>query len=289
MKKFLTNILGFATVLFLLNVALFQFAQSTYYKNYLKLPNSSVHNLMLADSHGYALGELPSRYGVYNYSDEGDSYIDLNRKLAYLIRGGFAIDTVYLSLDDHTLSPYRAKANNSGKSVQWTTVSDFENSYAYLKAKVLPYYLPFFQPNIGALLKKSIQHEVKNLGSSESKQNSWVNLSESDRKKSAEQRFRVYYTESTASTILQAELLDIISLCKDNDIELIGVKFPLSRTYISVMNGASFNADSFARNAGIPVLDFTEYAPDEAELFEDQDHLNPQGAERFVRSWFRDK
>lgn len=76
---------------------------------------------------------------------------------------------------------------------------------------------------------------------------------------------------------------EIIALSKEHQFELIGVKFPVSESYLKAMNNANYGADEVFVAHGIPVLNFKRKYIERDELFADSNHLNDKGAEQIIK------
>jgi hypothetical protein len=245
----------------------------------------------LADSHGAPLEKLTEPYGVFNFSAKSESYADMYRKIRFLIRKS-RIDTVYLTADDHTLSPYRETANNLDASEYYLDAADYGSYYEFLKSRYLIPYVMYFQPKALSAVRIYVTAQLKNLlkgveSKEKTKRSSeWAALSEAEREERSAERAREQFPPGKPSESLSKTLQDIIKLCKDNHIVLIGIKFPMASSYLTLRGKKTFGADSIMRAAGVPVLDFEMLMRDKNEFFENQDHLNEMGAAQFVKAWF---
>lgn len=95
-------------------------------------------------------------------------------------------------------------------------------------------------------------------------------------------RFKFQISNFDKSESLTYSLTRIIRLCEENNIELIGIKFPLTKEYYNVLGDNSFNADSLFYLNNIKVIDFKNLFLQNDDFFYDQDHLNNIGSEKFI-------
>ena len=86
---------------------------------------------------------------------------------------------------------------------------------------------------------------------------------------------------------LEKSLLEIINLCKQKNIKLIGIKFPLSGEFLVILGNKSYKADSILISQGIEVWDFKNTFSNIDNYFEDPDHVNPEGANVLIDSLSR--
>jgi hypothetical protein len=82
-------------------------------------------------------------------------------------------------------------------------------------------------------------------------------------------------------------LLDIIQICKSFQINLIGIKFPLSKTYIETIKNLNYGADEILKRKQIQILDFKLLFEGDDTYFLNQDHLNRKGGEKFTKKLFQ--
>lgn len=242
---------------------------------------------LLADSHGTPLGDFTENHQVHNFSGQSDSYLDMERKLKFLIRNT-DVNRVYITVDDHTLSPTRENQNNLDRSAYYTEANDYTNYIQYFREKYLNYYCVFMNDRYSLVIKNFIQDELFNVskwGGVRSK-SSWEKLSRVEQLAISKDRVNNYFELSQPSASMSESLLRIISLCKEEDIELIGLRFPLTKTYVGVMNEESYEADSLMTIHQLPVIDFDSLYLEQDSLFRDMDHLDKRGGEKFAKILF---
>ena len=261
------------------------------YQTFLAIKNRqfSEKTFLLADSHGLHLYDYPKQYGVKNFSFAGDSYVDLYRKLDFLLRNA-QVDTVLLTVDDHILGTYRDFNNNHNRSIYYASSSCFKNSYEFMKEKHLRYNIALFQPEVALLLRrKFFVNYFQWIDLKENKKETKVNwsvLNKKDRVKKSRNRAFLQFDGHQKSQTQEDALDSIIVLCKKHQVELIGLKFPLAKEYLDILEGRNFGADSIFHTHNLPVLDFTTLYIEQSEMFINQDHLNDRGAQAFTEVLF---
>ena len=127
MRKFIIKTIYFSFILIIINVILNHYGNNIYLNNY-KNYSSKFNSFLLADSHGLPLKNYTEKNGVYNFSAGSDSYFDMKRKINFLLTQT-KVDTIYITVDDHTLSPYREKTNNLDRSIYFSTINDYSNVF----------------------------------------------------------------------------------------------------------------------------------------------------------------
>lgn len=68
--------------------------------------------------------------------------------------------------------------------------------------------------------------------------------------------------------------------------ELIGLKFPLSKEYISAIENLTYGAEEVFKKYRLPIFDYEKIFIEEPEYFENQDHLNELGGSELVEKIF---
>jgi hypothetical protein len=286
MNKFIRLLFKFSFILIALNTLIFIVKELTFKPYYLH--STKYKSYLLSDSHGYKLYDLTEKIGVANFSFHSESYLDIYRKLTYLTSRNKA-DTLYISVDDHTLSPYREQSNNDYKSIKYNFTQGNYNLLDYAIFK-MQYYIVIFDPNIRAIITHFMGAQVKklfNFADTEKvnvRKAPWGSLSAANKLKLAEARVKEQFPSDVPSKKLEKSLVDIINLCKQKNIKLIGIKFPLSGEFLEVVKDRSYRADSILLSKGIEVWDFKRIFSNKDEYFEDPDHINLAGANILIDS-----
>ncbi|MCH7398714.1 hypothetical protein MM236_11985 [Belliella sp. DSM 107340] len=282
LKLFLKQVFVFLLVLSIVNVLLFFLISGFYIKDYEEV-DLNYSEFLLADSHGTPLGDFTEIHDVHNFSSQSDSYLDMERKLQFLIRNT-KVHRVYISVDDHTLSTTREDQNNLDRSSFYTDQNDFPSYRAYFFNKYLKYYCIFLNDRYSLIIKNFLQDELfdySKWGGVRSKA-AWEDLNIPEQEKQSLDRIENYFVDSIPSKEMTMALERIIKICKLNKIDLVGLKFPLSKTYYGMLGEESYGADSlFIRNKLI-VVDFDDLFLEQDSLFRDMDHLDRDGGEIFA-------
>jgi hypothetical protein len=288
MKQFLFKVIFILSIVLVFNLALFFLSQKLYFNEYTQF-SLDYDSYLLADSHGVAaLSNLAEQYGIYNFSHGSDTYLDMYRKLTFLIDRK-QIDTIYIVADEHALSPYRETTNNLDRSLYYSNPSEFDNYYEYFKANYIKKYLVIFQPKIGDFIQSFIYAKIKNkIVNGINKTETWAEMSIDNRMKMAEIRVLEQFPSNDRSIRLEQTLLEIISTCKQNNITLIGIKFPLPLEYITTLGNRTYNIGNIFKSNNITILDYTRAFIYNNEYFNDADHLNELGRHEFIKLLLED-
>ncbi|MCG2792686.1 MAG: hypothetical protein L6262_03950 [Weeksellaceae bacterium] len=282
MKKFLLSLLYFFILVLSWNAVVFVFANDNYYKGYDEFPSRNFHSFILADSHGMPLDRFSEKMHVYNFSSNSDSYADMKRKIIYLIENKFKVKTIYITADDHTLSPYRDHINNMDKSIIYTSKIDFN----YIKEKYIKYNFPIFQFKVNPIFRIYLEDKLKmifNRNEMTSNKIIWSELSEAEQRKRSIDRVLGQFPSKNKSKKLEKTLLEIVELCQRNHIQLIGIQFPVSNSYLKILGSKNYGANQVLKSKGLKVIDCKSIFAEKDHYFGDQDHLNPEGGKEFLK------
>ncbi len=281
-KLFLKQVGYFTLLLVIVNFLLFFMISGFYIKDYDEV-DLDYKEYILADSHGTPMGDFTEAHQVHNFSGQSDSYLDMERKLKFLIRNT-PVERIYLTVDDHTLSPTRENQNNLDRSAYYTDEKDYSSYPEYIHDKYLNYYCVFLNDRYSLVIKNFIQNELfdySKWGGSRSK-SSWEKLTNREQVEISQERIENYFHSPDPSTKMSDSFRRIIALCKEKKIELVGLRFPLTNTYVDALDEESYGADSVLLTYDFPIADFDSLFLGQDSLFRDMDHLDKSGGEKFV-------
>lgn len=292
MKKFFKKLAIFALPLVVLNIVFFIYIEKTYVNKY-KRPDLSYDKFLIADSHGEYMGPSLEKYGIFNFSYSSDSYFDMKRKVKYLLAENKNLKAIYITADDHTLSQYRERSDNRARSLVFTGQEDFDSNYDYFIQKYLSRYIVFFNPNhaeyLFAMAKAEIYKIVKKDEVKMARMKNWALLSEDKRIANSVKRMHTQFDAPAASKTLNNDLIDIVKMCRERNVEVIGIKYPLSGDFLDVVDDKSYGAANLLDSLGVKVHDYKHVFKDRDDYFSDQDHVNGNGAKAFAQKLMESK
>jgi len=277
MKRFLVRILVACLGLTLVNVCLYTHRKEDA-DQYLKDLNKEFWHktFVFADSHGNCLKRDAATFGLNSLAYSSDSYKDIRLKLEYLLETGADIDTVILTVDPHTLSPYREVSNNY--------------QYSSLLSDKLKTYFPIvnsqYTTTIPMLLERKIKSLIWNKESSDTK-STWADLSELEKDAAINRRLKSQFPSNELSSDLRNDLINIVDICKEEGIILYGIRFPLVYQYSTLVQEKDYGALKICINNGIPILDYQNISLADS-FYSDQDHLNFSGGYELLKLIKRD-
>jgi len=299
MKKFIYNLSLFCLILLVINSLLYLAYKDLYLDEYIKTPDG-FKSYILSDSHGLPIDAYAEEFGIYNFSAGSDSYIDMKRKLNYLIKRQ-KVDTVFIQIEGQVLSNFREHSNNADRSIYYTSLNDYKSTFKYIKEAYIKYYIIFLNPKSQSLFNYYIMSKIYSLLGQNNKRNNtdWKALSNKKKEELALARAEQFYSSELSKSHKEA-FENIIDICKTNNIELIGIKFPLPDEYLDVLsnpiNHVIYNrfqrADSILLSYNLKVINFEKAFKGKNHLFQDEDHLSTDGGRLLadsLKTLIRDK
>jgi len=275
---FLVGLIAFNTVVYSVVAPLIR--DDSYLADARNAP-ADTRAIVLADSHGTRLdGEVLASAGIVNLSTGSDSYVDMLNKLRYSI-DHYPIRLVILSADGHSMSKYREYTNNVDKSGLLVGGNGVKAVIRRIVPLVDPKSRDLFKGAISAGLSRALTRRAATSPGPAAPSFSWKD--KPNRRQLAERRAGTQFKFSEPSEPLRGTLAEIVALCAEHGIRLVGLKFPLSGDYLGVLGGKDYGADKVLESLGGAVLDYEELYRDRDDLFEDQDHLNKEGGTLFTR------
>lgn len=283
MNLFLKKTVLFLILLVLINLVIF--LPTNYYYNILYYKNISGSNksvFLLSDSHGHSLGNYTEAYNVKNLSYPSDSYIDMYRKLRF-IHNTDSIRKVYLSVGDRLFTEYRDNSNNHERSIFLLSYSDYDNTFKFLFEQYVNRFLIYPTSKQYSFFKNMLFKKLR-ISKIRSKTD-WSELTPSGKDFQASKRLKKFLF-GTKSKLQIQYLESIIKFCKKNNIELILIKFPLTKEFRTNPGFEKFDFCDIPILKSLNIIDYNKIFFDNDEFFKDQDHLNNIGAEEFSKILF---
>lgn len=296
MKKFMLDIIIMTLIFITINILTYEFIiNNLIYKEYdvakIRLIGKSKFNkYIFGDSHGWRLtkdkptiNEKIEHNNIFNFAYGSDSYGDILVKLQWLKKVGKELDTIFLSIDDHMLTK---TSNNSQRTIIYSNYYLHNQVYDMSYVKFIYYklsrYFPIIFVSNQKILKKYLKNKVFSSFEDSKINNNWNILSKDQRLSRIEDRIVSLFPKGNfkPNNRLIRNLKDIIEFSHDNEIVVIGVKFPictLMTNEIDRLNGLD-KVEIKSVEFGIDtILDYRMKFGEPVYLI-DQDHVNYRGA-----------
>jgi hypothetical protein len=288
--RFLKNFGMFSFILLLINVFFWYTLQLIpQYKNYFKItePSEKVKVVILSDSRGNVIKDRMLPDSIANLSYGSDSYQDMLSKMSYALKNFPNLHSLIITVDEHCFLSYRAKYNNSDKSILFADYETYNKVEPTKKvnfelSKLVSYYLPLTSKKNASLVSKYYETLLQNANSgTKDKVNIWCLQSETVRAELEKQRFTFQFN-TLFDPSMSSTFSKICTLASKQHLRIIGVKFPVTFGYRKLLQAKKFpEVESSISKMNIQMIDYTNENYDDC-LFENQDHLNNKGAELLV-------
>lgn len=260
----------------------------------------SVKILFMGDSH-VQRGIDPSKFeAAFNYSSNGESYLQTYFKLKKALEEGVPmLEWVMLPLDGHSLSSFRTDRVVDeaywSKFIPMFSLAREDNSWSWLRKGLVGRFasftgkseslLDFARGNIGADRTELINGFAPGNGSI---------ANQKDWKSKTKKRSDAYFNGQTLiDPILIDYLLKTYNMCSNRGIRVAFIRYPVSKEFKEHRAYPSISKlESELKKAGlesrINALDYETIFSNEELYFLDGDHLNSEGASRLSQQIAKD-
>jgi hypothetical protein len=265
MKKFLKKCLLWFCILISTMICMVLLVINIHHKDYYNLTKKTdKETFLMADSHGLQINL--NKINTDNLSYGSNSYVDIKNQLSWLVKKK-KVDRLLLTYDEQMFSSYRDKLNNNYLSYMYDPIKFSEFKVSYITK-----FLTLFEKMVDIKLREFFLRKKVNL--EKSSDESFFDIGKQERIRRAKKRIARQYLEESLTQ--KSAFNHILDICKDNNIELFLIKFPLSEEYINERNVNKNYMGLKKTNNNFPVLDFSNSILD-SKFYRDQDHLNEDG------------
>ncbi len=258
--------------------------------------------LILGDSHaqdGLNPGVLPNGF---NFASSGENWVQTYYKLNHILKDtNTKFRTLVLPFDLHSFSSFRS--GRFEDLYYWSQYIEFielgemtGERYKHLPEIIEGRYFPYFGQGrsflrlFAGLGKKDTRPLIKGYIGFDEEGKIVPRTRSPEAKKRARRHFK---GADPVSENLAVFFKRILKLCNDRGINVVLVKFPVTREYYSAV-GELIQIDEVDKEVSrlVPpgsntrILDFRRLFFDQQELLADVDHLNPKGAEILTKLAF---
>jgi hypothetical protein len=105
----------------------------------------------------------------------------------------------------------------------------------------------------------------------------WADYSIDEKRIKTAARVKQQYAEIMKSNKMISTLKDIFTLCEENDIYIVGLKFPMTKEYLAAMTNQQNTLNDIFISNNIEIINFSHSFIEYNNLFADVDHLNNTG------------
>ncbi|GHV60025.1 hypothetical protein FACS1894103_4590 [Campylobacterota bacterium] len=288
MKRFIIKLGVFAAPFITVYVLILTVA---YYRNYAPyyLYVDKYNSFLLGASDAVSIGNLPDKHGIHSFAFGGDSYRDIKTKIEYILANNSAVNTIYISINDYGVSEYSLVVGNYNR---WRTLfvrQNYGNVFEYINERYIKYFHAVAN-NLEAIFHPRIVEALEKIGIIDPPpQTIFTDLSASARIEQTK-RYTDNHFQARSEAMAQA-LVDILELCKKNNIALVGIKLPYAVELIDLIEKNpqyQLGAEEIVKSYGIPVLDYRNIFVDHPDYLDDALHVSTDGAQELMKVFAKD-
>jgi len=278
-------------------------AQETYQEYLQRLDTKVIDFAVFGDSH--ALNGINPEYvpGAYNYGEDGQNYFNTYYKFVNVLFANdkIKIRNIVIELDMHTFS-------SNWKNREFLTMDNLpyyaqfvpnrELSRIYNMSPISIWlYANFPMIGNGAEFKMTVSKNISNI-SLEGWLRKSKNFSSQNKSKIAREKFDGHFKDAELINPTSMNYFrKILSITEENNIHVIFVKYPVSKTYSNLFKEDNISRDEYYDQVfgyidqelnDYTVFDYNDLFFNHSDYFDDPDHLNYIGAEVLSKRFYND-
>ena len=250
--------------------------------------------IFLGDSHAATNIQAVKLNEKYvKLANGGDNLRQMLLKLDFAVRNKPTIKYAVIPIDFHSFSNYRYHDKSFKKDLlysrNFSLISDlYKVTWFNIGGQLLSYYVPLISGDnwerYFLIISKQLEESISS--QNEKTAATWPKLTQAQRNTIAQKRIESQLKEPIVHDEMVYAFDRLISFCKQNDIKLIGIKYPLSREYRNLLK--KYEIDKVdevyrsRRNRFMFINDYHELFNESPQYFNDSDHLSLEGSNKFT-------
>ncbi|MDX2286266.1 MAG: hypothetical protein NW241_19005 [Bacteroidia bacterium] len=256
-----------------------------------------VKTLLIGDSHPEVVANKFLNDETYNLSFGGDALKESYLKLKYVLDRPNTVQYLFLTADAHMLGAKRVHSANNSFMNLYVVKTGLYDVYKRPAPSVIGDMVPLFNDSYIEYLNTRIKDAATgNLGKrqlyEELRQDhqKWSrDIPEADRIKYAIATGRGDYRNVLENEEQVTYYKQILDLCKEKGIKVIGVQYPAMQEYIAQCPPETrAKYDAFLQAQGFyALLDYRDLTQD-PKLYKNEDHVNDEGAKLLLQRMEQD-
>lgn len=266
---------------------------SGFYKQehkYLERIDSSINSkseiIFLGDSHVETIKLLDLSENIGNLAFGADGIYEMYIKVLTMLKFNKNLKHVFIATEPQTFAN-TTSPNSTFLNKYLFKVDDTLNVYNKSKLNLITEKVPLINDSFINYILNSFYSSFKLDENKTTKE--WSLLTELQRTEIATDTGITDHTSIMTNADFTKVFREIINLCKTNNINVIGIRFPVNENYINQCKQEdSKKVESFIKDLNLDLnLDYSTKIKDPI-YFDDQDHLNKKGVEKFAKIIFDD-
>ncbi|MBO3116908.1 hypothetical protein J4050_09125 [Winogradskyella sp. DF17] len=291
MKSVIIKIIPYLVLFVILNVICYHY--SDFYKQehkYVQRIDDTIDNqsetIFLGDSHVETIKLLNLSDNVGNLAFGADGVYEMYIKVLIMLEKNKNLKQVFIATEPQMFNN-TGSSNSTFLGRYLLKIDDSLNVYNKSKLNLLTDRVPLFNDGYIGFALNSLYENFKT--STSQKEKLWYSLTDNQRKEIAVATGISDHRNLMGNESFLEAYRALVSLCKQNNIKIIGVRFPVNENYIN----QCAEHDLKRVNNFLDALNLDAYLDYSTRIsnpkyFADEDHLNKQGVAQLAQIIYKD-
>ena len=248
--------------------------------------NSKAEVVFLGDSHVETIKHLDLSENVGNLAFGADGINEMYIKVLTMLNYNENLKYIFIATEPQLFNN-SISSNSTFLNKYLLNIDDTLNVYNKSKLNLVTERIPLSNDNYLKFVLNKI-YSIFKFDTAGNKKD-WDELTDSERIETASRTGKLDHN----SIMTKKDCIDtykkIVSICKSNNIKVIGIRFPVNEHYINQCKKEDIiKVDSFIR--GLNLIKHLDYSNriTSPEYFHDEDHLNKRGVEKLSDIIFKE-
>lgn len=280
MKSIILKSIPFAIAFILLNVLFLNYSgfykqQDEYVERIEKVIKNQSETIFLGDSHteSIKLLDLPDNVGNMAYGADGIK--EMYSKILIMLETNKNVKNIFITVEPQMFNS-SVSPNNTFLNRYLINVNDSLDVYGKSKLNILTERIPLFNDGFIKYFVNQVFGKFKSTPEKNTK--NWIDLTKEEQSQMAIKMGTLDHLGIMSRESDLEVFKEIVRICNDRGIKLIGTHFPVSKDYIGQCNPKDIDkVYEFLEEMQLDqILDYTHSFQDQKH-YRDQDHLNKEG------------
>lgn len=292
MKSILIKIIPYLVVYFAINLICYKTSgfykqQSEYQERIDNAINTQSKIVFLGDSHVETIKLLDLSSNVGNLAYGADGVDEMYIKVLTMLKLNKQLEHIFIATEPQIFSDVDSP-NSTFLNKYLLQIEDTLNVYNKSKLNLITEKLPLLNDSYISYFMNEIYTSFK--PEDDSKNGiEWSQRSNEERVEIATKTGKSDHSSVMSNKTLKETYRIIVEACKLNNIKVVGIRFPVNENYINQCSKDDLKeVDDFIETLNLDYnLDYSTLYSN-PEYFDDEDHLNETGIEKFSKIIYRD-
>lgn len=280
--KLLLIFIGFIFINFVIyRTSGFYEQENIYFEKIEKVIENQPKIIFLGDSHVETIKQAELSDNVGDLAFGADGINEMYIKLLTMIEYNKKLEIVFVSTEPQIFNGSKSP-NSTFMNTFLLRINDSLNVYNKNKIDFISEFVPLFNDNFINYFLNDLYLKFK--PEIKKEKIHWIDLNPDERRLIASNTGKSDHLNIMSQPQDLIVFRNIVEVCKNNNIKVIGINFPVSEDYINECKNEDYlKVKTFINNLDFyKVLDYS-LTIHEPVYFKDEDHLNPLGIEKLIK------